>query len=362
MNKLRIANNLFILLTFFLVKPGESTSCTAFRLKINDQILVGKNLDWPVGDGFVIINKKGVTKYALVDQNEQPATWTAKYGSVTFNQFGLEFPLGGMNEAGLVVEELSYSPSVYPASDSLPHISELQWIQYQLDNFSSVQEVIANLYTVKIHKFLFGIHYFITDRHGESAVIEFIEGNIISYSGKDLVIPVLSNNRYQNSLKYLKMHQGFGGEMIVRDGPGSQERFVRAAMMLKDYHQDDKRTPTDYGFAILNQVRQIDTQWQIIYNPVDLTIVYKTSKEPDAKHLELSGIDFSKNKRSEFFKLGKKCLSKDLRSCFSAISIDRNQALLQNVFKQLVELGEIENQTAIEIITRFREYHQLLSR
>lgn len=29
--------------------------------------------------------------------------WTSRYASVTFNQWGREFPMDGMNEAGLVV-------------------------------------------------------------------------------------------------------------------------------------------------------------------------------------------------------------------------------------------------------------------
>ncbi len=48
-------------------------------------------------------------------------------------------------ESGLVVEELSYSPTQYPAPDARPALNELQWIQYQLDNHRSVQEVIASV-------------------------------------------------------------------------------------------------------------------------------------------------------------------------------------------------------------------------
>jgi choloylglycine hydrolase len=29
-------------------------------------------------------------------------SWISKYGSITFNQYGREFPTGGMNEKGLV--------------------------------------------------------------------------------------------------------------------------------------------------------------------------------------------------------------------------------------------------------------------
>ena len=42
----------------------------------------------------------------------QPARWTSKFGSVTFNQYGKDNPMGGVNERGLVIE-----------------VMELQWRQ-----------------------------------------------------------------------------------------------------------------------------------------------------------------------------------------------------------------------------------------
>ena len=64
-------------------------------------------MDWMTGEGLVIVNKRNVSKTAFLkpewDDNGQPASWTSKYGSVTFNFIGREFPFGGMNESGLVI-------------------------------------------------------------------------------------------------------------------------------------------------------------------------------------------------------------------------------------------------------------------
>lgn len=81
-------------------------SCTTFFINTPNHKVFGRNYDWMIGTGKIIQNKRGVIKNSLVKQNEQSISWTSKYGSVTFNQFDKEFPLGGMNEKGLVVEVL----------------------------------------------------------------------------------------------------------------------------------------------------------------------------------------------------------------------------------------------------------------
>ena len=98
-----------------LAGPRVYLSCTAFMLRADSKVVTGKNLDWPVGLGSVLLNPVGLSKTAWVSPPDKPAAWVSRYSSVTFNQFGQEFPLGGMNDAGLVVEELSYWPARYPA-------------------------------------------------------------------------------------------------------------------------------------------------------------------------------------------------------------------------------------------------------
>jgi penicillin V acylase-like amidase (Ntn superfamily) len=50
---------------------------------------------------------------ATVGESPNPAKWVSRYGSVTFNQYGCENPTGGMNEAGLVVEQMWLDESAY---------------------------------------------------------------------------------------------------------------------------------------------------------------------------------------------------------------------------------------------------------
>ncbi len=178
--------NVLLLFGYFLfscLSPDEGSTCTTFVLGDKDNQVFGRNYDWDVEDGLVIVNKRGVLKsgYPRDDEKGTLAVWTSRYGSVTFNQYGRELPTGGMNEAGLVVETMALSEARYPSPDNRPYLgSALQWRQFLLDNFALVNEVIGSDTIVRIspRRTGLGIHVLISDRTGNCASIEFIDGKM----------------------------------------------------------------------------------------------------------------------------------------------------------------------------------------
>ncbi len=55
-----------ILVCLFVFLFGhQSLACTTFCLKHNGEILFGKNYDWMVGDGLILVNKRGMEKTAI---------------------------------------------------------------------------------------------------------------------------------------------------------------------------------------------------------------------------------------------------------------------------------------------------------
>ena len=146
---------LFLILYILLICliPRNIHPCTTFCLDKGNQLVVGSNLDWFIDDGLVIVNKRNVSKTALLPTEwaeGKPASWISKFGSVTFNLAGLEIPFGGMNEAGLVVTTMMLEATEYPEPDSRPSLFAGQWKQYQLDNFSTVEEVLASDSQIRI--------------------------------------------------------------------------------------------------------------------------------------------------------------------------------------------------------------------
>jgi penicillin V acylase-like amidase (Ntn superfamily) len=317
----------------------KGPTCTAFVMKGGGTMLLAKNLDWPVGEGYVFVNKRGVIKEAFGGPSVNPLRWTSKYGSVTFNQYGREFPLGGMNEAGLVIEELN-GPARYPAADSRPALNELQWIQYQLDNHRSVKEVLKSDRTVRVSRLLFNLHYLAADGKGNAAVVEFIDGPMKSFMGDDLPAAVLSNNSYEESLRYLRLHQGFGGERIVSNGSEPDERFVRAATALREDNWMAQTLLVDQAFAVLKSVEQSDTQWSIAYSLRGRRIFFKTRAHRQYKIISLDGLDFSCAGPALMLPVNTDARG-NLNRSLSGYDQVKNQQLLESVFRQLHTLGEV---------------------
>jgi choloylglycine hydrolase len=138
---------------------------------------VGKSYDWSLGHGAVVANPRGLAKRALVSaRGERPAEWVGRYASVTFNQYGREFPNGGMNEAGLVVEIMWLASSRTPPRDGRPVVNELQFIQYLLDTSATVDDVLRAATAVRVVPVHAKVHYLACDRHGACAALEHIGG------------------------------------------------------------------------------------------------------------------------------------------------------------------------------------------
>ena len=166
----------FVLLSFSV--PADA--CTTFWLSYQGQSYVGKNYDWDLVDGLVLINKKGMNKKALnFNAGNRAVEWRSKYASLTFNQYGREMPNGGMNSAGLVVEVMWFNKTLYPKVDERPSINELQWIQYQLDNYSTTAEVVTNAHKIRVAPIYAKVHYLVCDSGSSCAALEYVNHKLV---------------------------------------------------------------------------------------------------------------------------------------------------------------------------------------
>ena len=329
-------------LTLGLFTAGSARpegACTAFVMRGGGAILLAKNLDWPVGEGLVCVNKKNVLKEAFGGP-PVPLRWTSKYGSVTFNQFGREFPLGGINETGLVIEELS-ARADYPPPDDRPGLNEFQWVQYHLDTCRTVKEVFKSAAGLRVSGLLMGLHYLIADRKGNVGVVEFSKGRTLTYSGDSLPVAVLSNDTYEESLRSLELYRGFGGERPVPGGPGSGERFVRAATALREYRLLNQRPLLDHAFVVLKSVDQEDTQWSIVYNIPRRMIFFKTREHRRYKIIPLQGLDFSCRSPALMLPVTTESAGNLVRDLIP-YEPQENRRLLDSVFRALRDAKELD--------------------
>ena len=275
---------LVALVTVFAAPPA--TACTTFLLKEGTQIVVGKSYDYAVGQAMLVFNKRGVAKHAQgAEPGATPARWTSKYASLTFNQFGREMPNGGMNEAGLVVELMWLASTVMPPSDARPTMNELQFIQWMLDRFGSVAEMVAHVQEVRVHRAYARVHYLACDAAGACAALEHVGGKLVVTSGKALTVKVLTNDTYAESVEFLDAQLGLGGKAQLPAGSDSLPRFVRAAA----HTERGVASPIPAAaFAVLDAVRMPDyTKWNIVYVPNEQRVYWRTAAQPAVKSVDL---------------------------------------------------------------------------
>jgi len=322
--------------------PSNGHPCTSFFLNGQDAHLVGKNYDWVIGNGLIVVNKRGMEKKALEDPGtrfDRPVRWTSKYGSITFNQYGRELPMGGINEAGLVVEVLLLAETVYPEPDARPAISMLQWVQYQLDNFSSTREVIASDAHLRIlsSHMAPGMHYFVCDQTGHCAGIEFLEGKLVSHTKEKMPVKVLANSTYKVSLhQYRKAKKKSVGRQN-----GSLERFDKAANMVESFDPKASTSAVAYAFEILKNVAQGSfTQWRIVYDIQNLTVYFLTTSNQEIRQVDLRSFDFSCTSPVKVLDI-KGDQSGDVSGAFVDYTGEINRAMIEASFRNTSFLARI---------------------
>jgi choloylglycine hydrolase len=332
---------------FICLVPVQSLPCTTFVLNSGTSVIVGKNFDWPLGLGFLTVNKRGVSKVAArspYEPDAKPAAWTSRFGSITFNYLE-RVPIEGINEAGLVIQNLIMRGEgvQYPEPDSRAAIDYVLWTEYLLDNFKSVEEVIASDKDVRIchiqppplermHR-----HALIADSTGNCAIIEFIGGKMVCHTGENLPVKVLTNNTYDTSMEYVRTYTGFGGTepiTVTRNliayadaATNSLPRFALAADMVRKfdswsfvdhelsfvnrssrcisdanmaqiYGLQTSGPAVDYAFDILSSVSQptdsfSPTMWSTVYDITNRTVYFQTTETGQVRYVQLSTFDFS---------------------------------------------------------------------
>jgi penicillin V acylase-like amidase (Ntn superfamily) len=298
-------------------------ACTTFFIHKNGQFAFGRNYDWITEAGMVCTNLRGLSKTSMKMPEGSVIKWVSKYGSITFNQYGKEFPNGGMNEMGLVVEMMWLDGSQYPKPDKRPSMYVLQWIQYQLDNCASIKEVLATNKKIRIsQKGNAPVHYLIADAAGGAATVEFLEGKMVVHRGSNLPLPVLANTAYATASKLaLDAELGYDNGKTPEShsySDNSVRRFSNACAMLKKYQQENISTPiVDYSFEILDKVNQPEfTKWSIVYDINNKAVYFKTASHNNIKSIAFADVDLS-------------CGA-------NAVSFDMNQSSSGSIGKQMV--------------------------
>ena len=286
------------ILVLLLLISRTVVACTSFCLDNNGFPVFGTNLDNRIHEGLLFVNKRNVSKTAWdPGATGEYAKWTSKYGSVTFNFEGYQFAWAGMNEAGLVISTMFLDITKNPPFDKRPPLESGFWVQYQLDNASTVEDVIASDSVVRIANTI--DHYLVCDRTGNCAVIEFIEGEMVVHTDESMPVRALTNNTYEESINLWEKSRlrKFFKRLFSKPGP-SLIRFEIAANRVKSFNENGKEPAVDYAFDTLQKAYgesagSSPTQWSIVFDTENLQIHFRTKTNPEIRSISLAMLDFS---------------------------------------------------------------------
>ena len=315
----KLSSTFLLCIVFITALP-----CSTFFINHNGQMVFGRNYDWVAGTGMVLTNHRGLLKSSFKVPDGRSISWISKYGSLTFNQYGKEFPTGGMNEKGLVVELMWLDETRYPKADDRPAIGVLQWIQYQLGNCASIEEVIATDKLLRITGVTTPLHYLVADAAGNAATIEFLDGRMVVHKGNELPFPVLTNSVYEESVQYVTRPAPLGPEPNE-----SLQRFVRACQMIKQYKSGRAAAPLiDHSFDILQSLSQGDyTRWSIVYDITNRRIHFRTNSARQIKSVAFSAFDLSCTTAPLYFDMNTQAKG-EVSGSFAKLSPELNQKTL----------------------------------
>jgi penicillin V acylase-like amidase (Ntn superfamily) len=199
---------------------ATNQACSSFCLDNGDHCVFGANQDNQIDIGLIFVNKRNVLKTAWDPSTTGEFTrWISKYGSVTVVHAGYQMAWAGLNEAGLMISTMALGATQNPSPDERPPLASSFWAQYQLDNHSSIEEVIASDLLVRINDTV--DHYLICDRTGDCATIEFLDGKLVAHTGEMLPVKALTNSTYQEAVDYWEQGGFIRGVRVHQVGPDS---------------------------------------------------------------------------------------------------------------------------------------------
>jgi choloylglycine hydrolase len=278
------------LTAFFLLAATMASSLACTRILWNNNqygVLVARSMDWPESTEPSLwflprgMDRDGSRCGSETVVKENPLQWTSKYASVVVAIYGIG-TVDGINEKGLGGHLLYLSKTDFgPRDAGKKGVSAILWLQYVLDQATTVKEaldLLKNVQPVLIQAHGYGstIHLALEDKTGDSAIIEYLGGKAGIHHGRQYTI-MTNDPPYDEQLALLaKMDFSKPGQDTPVPGNiSARDRFQRATYFSKFFPE-----PKDMqeAFAtILAAIRSVSVPFGTPYHKLgDGLPVYNT--------------------------------------------------------------------------------------
>lgn len=292
---------------------SNSRACTrAVYIGPDNTIITGRTMDWKEDlQSNIYLFPRGIKKAGADSGNT--VHWTSKYGSVI--TAGYEIGTSdGMNEKGLVANILYLvESSYYRPNDNRPVMGISIWTQYVLDNFATVSEAVTEL-----RKELFRIdapnlpngaksslHLAISDATGNSAIFEYINGNLIIHEGKQYQI-MTNSPSYEQQITLDNYWKQIGGLVMLPGTNRAADRFVRASFYINAIPQTSsqqeavagvfsvmRNVSVPLGISMPDQPNIASTRWRTVSDQKNKVYFFESTITPNVFWINFADLDFS---------------------------------------------------------------------
>lgn len=313
MGKNKMMMVLAVMATVWTCVLPSATACTrAVYIGPENMIITGRTMDWKEDImSNLYVFPRGI-KRAGYDKGNTVG-WISKYGSLVATGYDIG-TCDGMNEKGLVASLLFLPESIYTRpNDTRPVMGISIWTQYVLDNFATVSEAVAELrketFRIDAPHMPNGsastLHMAITDATGNTAVLEYIDGNLMIHEGKEYQV-MTNSPRYDLQLAVGDYWKEVGGINMLPGTNRSSDRFARASFYIHAIPQTPdpkiavpsvlsvmRNVSVPFGISTPDKPHISSTRWRSVSDQKDLVYYFESTLTPNLFWVDLKKIDFS---------------------------------------------------------------------
>nr|WP_090278428.1 linear amide C-N hydrolase [Mycolicibacterium komanii]CRL73926.1 penicillin amidase [Mycolicibacterium komanii] len=282
-------------------------------LGTDNRNITGRSMDWKseIQTNLWAL-PRGVHRTGQAGPNS--AEWTSKYGSVVATGYDIS-TTDGVNEAGLAVNLLWLAESQYPDETAAgPAVSLALWGQYVLDSFATVAEAVQALRATPLRvataqvpgeERMATLHLAMSDASGDSAIIEYIDGEQVIHHSRDYRV-MTNSPTFDKQLAIDEYWKQIGGTVMLPGTNRAADRFVRASFYIEAVPKTDdpllaaatvfsvvRNASVPYGISTPEEPNISTTRWRTVVDHKALRYFFESALSPNTFWVELGNLDFS---------------------------------------------------------------------
>jgi len=289
-------------------------TCTRAVYLGDEDVMTARSMDWKLDiQTNLWILPNNVKRNGAA--GPRSIEWTSKYGSVVATGYDI-CTTDGINEKGLMTNLLWLVESEYPKikKGTQPQLSITLWAQYVLDNFATVSEAVAALEQqpfivvtsqVPGESRLATLHLSLSDASGDSAIIEYINGEQVIHHHRDFQV-MTNSPTFDQQLALNSYWEQIGGTTMLPGTNRAADRFARASFYINAI---PKSAPAEHTLAsVFSVIRNASvpfglntaeepnissTRWRTVVDHKRGRYFFESAVSPNVFWVDLNEIDFN---------------------------------------------------------------------